>query len=833
MTSVPLPNLQYVKSRKNVVNLRNDLYLMHMNKDTINLVRQITASGMIFILPAFLALLILNHEAAGQSAVQIETASKEYFSDYPRQKVYLHFDKMEYFAGDDIWFKAYVLNAHNHNPDKKEATLYVDLYNANETLIKKHLVKIENGYGIGDFQLHDSLSEGNYLVRAYTPWMLNFDNSYVFTKHIFINNPEEKNYISRSKRRENRRFNRAIDNKREDFVFEQYPEGGKLIDGLQSRVAFFAGNALGKGVEVTAVLETADGKIQKTHQSDEIKGRGYVDFVPDRSVNYFWTVLFPDGETRTFPLKDISEYGHVLRVDHTDEGFDVSLQSKPHQSKTDKYPLFLSVHTRGAIYEFMEIHDGENPIDLQVSQEYLPTGVSVATLFDRNAEVVSERMLFNKPDPSASVSLESQKKADNLMQLNVNLPELQSDSTAISVAITGSPDHNFLFRQGIVSELYVHSDIHRTLEIPDIAFHSSEENSQKIADLVMLTTDWQRYDWPDIVDSGKPDLKYQRLKGFPIRGALELTDQSEDLDRRNFEVSLQIGDEDYLRLTTADSDGKFRFDSIKESGTFRAEIGVLGLDGSTAQAMELNPEMLPDFPFEPDFQFRALIESRGSIWTRVARTRPSPSDRKQRIREELPHSHGRADHVIYLNEDDRQFTSLRDVLSRRVPGVSISGNRIAIRGQSSYETIKQPLLLVDGQTHTNFEFLNLRTTEISHIEVYKGRSASVFGIRGAHGTIVAHRYVGVRPQSLIFEYLLSGYYIPRAFSQTQTFDADDAEKPKNYLQTLHWKPYVKLDESGSSSFELFIPDHIKKIHVVLEGVDAQGSVIQSVKTIEP
>ncbi len=35
---------------------------------------------------------------------------EEYAKKYPQEKVHLHLDKPYYAIGDDIWFKAYVLN---------------------------------------------------------------------------------------------------------------------------------------------------------------------------------------------------------------------------------------------------------------------------------------------------------------------------------------------------------------------------------------------------------------------------------------------------------------------------------------------------------------------------------------------------------------------------------------------------------------------------------------------------------------------------------------------------------------------------------------------------
>lgn len=50
------------------------------------------------------------------------------FADaYPREKVHLHFDNTSYYAGDTIWFKAYVVTAENNQPSTISTPLYVEL----------------------------------------------------------------------------------------------------------------------------------------------------------------------------------------------------------------------------------------------------------------------------------------------------------------------------------------------------------------------------------------------------------------------------------------------------------------------------------------------------------------------------------------------------------------------------------------------------------------------------------------------------------------------------------------------------------------------------------
>ena len=106
--------------------------------------------------------------------------------DYPREKVYLHFDKPYYAVGDTIWFKAYVALSQNQPSDLSQV-LYVDLMSESDTLIKSLKLPVVNTSAYGTITLDPLLFKtGNYRIRAYTYWMLNWNEESFFFKNIRI-----------------------------------------------------------------------------------------------------------------------------------------------------------------------------------------------------------------------------------------------------------------------------------------------------------------------------------------------------------------------------------------------------------------------------------------------------------------------------------------------------------------------------------------------------------------------------------------------------------------------------------------------------------------------
>ncbi|MEO5909445.1 MAG: TonB-dependent receptor plug domain-containing protein [Pelobium sp.] len=111
-----------------------------------------------------------------------------FHAEHPQEKVYLHTDKPYYAIGDDIWFKAYVVNAKNLGPSPLSNFVYVDLINGRDSIKKTLRIPLIAGFGFGNFELKDSLQEGNYRLRAYTQYMRNYGDEFYFDQTIKIGN---------------------------------------------------------------------------------------------------------------------------------------------------------------------------------------------------------------------------------------------------------------------------------------------------------------------------------------------------------------------------------------------------------------------------------------------------------------------------------------------------------------------------------------------------------------------------------------------------------------------------------------------------------------------
>ncbi|MES2428449.1 MAG: TonB-dependent receptor, partial [Bacteroidota bacterium] len=102
----------------------------------------------------------------------------------PQEKVYLQTDKPYYVLGDTIWFKGYVTIGSRHQLSALSGSLYVDLINEQDSVVRALKLPIIAGMAIGNFILGDDYKQGSYRIRSYTQWMRNAGDEY-FYDHTF------------------------------------------------------------------------------------------------------------------------------------------------------------------------------------------------------------------------------------------------------------------------------------------------------------------------------------------------------------------------------------------------------------------------------------------------------------------------------------------------------------------------------------------------------------------------------------------------------------------------------------------------------------------------
>ena len=81
----------------------------------------------------------------------------------PRKKIYLHTDKPTYSAGENIWFRAYCVDASYHIPTQLSKFIYLELINRQDSILKRIQIKQTDSCFYGNLTIPSTTPPGRVL----------------------------------------------------------------------------------------------------------------------------------------------------------------------------------------------------------------------------------------------------------------------------------------------------------------------------------------------------------------------------------------------------------------------------------------------------------------------------------------------------------------------------------------------------------------------------------------------------------------------------------------------------------------------------------------------
>jgi hypothetical protein len=105
------------------------------------------------------------------------------------EKVLISTDRDIYITGEEVWIKVYKMNRITGTSSALGRIVYTELLDETNNPVIQLKIGTDGISGSGSFLLPDTLSSGNYVIRAYTSWMLNYPESLFSYKVISVVNP--------------------------------------------------------------------------------------------------------------------------------------------------------------------------------------------------------------------------------------------------------------------------------------------------------------------------------------------------------------------------------------------------------------------------------------------------------------------------------------------------------------------------------------------------------------------------------------------------------------------------------------------------------------------
>ncbi len=752
---------------------------------------------------------------------------QNHYEWYPQQKAYLHSDKNNYQADERIWFKAYVINASDHRPDQMSTNLYVDLINPSGFVVQTRLLRLSDGLAKGDFSLEDTVPEGRYKLRAYTNWMRNLGEDFLFTRDIYIRNPGFATYITKDEVRRIKQSKRQSDRKQNKYDITFHPEGGSLLVGVENRVAFKAINDLGFGIDFEADLKDKKGNLILNFKSEYL-GMGTFSFTPEPGNKYFINAVFPDGKEEKFSLPRGSDMGVNLKIDHLKkDSIYINLLTN---LKPGNYPpntnYHLLAHTRGNARFTAEL-DLREKTGVAVSRDNFPNGIAHFTLFNSSANPVSERLVFIYDNAGINIELiKNWSVAGKREKMNsgiyVSDPEGKPVRGNFSLAVV--KDSELSDKTNIVSEMLLDSDLKGNIENP--GYYFKNYNSAKAAqiDNLMLTQGWRRFAWSIVKLNNKLPVDYHIEKGIEISG--RITREFFGLPLGDIRVTLTILNQfNDIYTTRSGPHGYFYFKNLSYPDTIGVKIEAVRHSGRKNLVIVLNqqdPMHMEDIQYLTQQHLRRPGEKGRWVTEKTEEEIEKENDPFYEENNSYHRIHHEPRDVIEMDENLQNYTNVAQIIQGRVPGVLVNGNNITIRGINSIFGSTDPLFIVDGVPVDKSFALNMNPYDIDRIEILKGADAAIYGSRGANGVIAIFTKRGKFMLKGVIDFKMLGYYTPREFYSPKYEIEHRDEMFDDNRTTLLWEPDIVTGADGRAAIDFYTSDLEGDYSIIVEGMDIGG-----------
>ena len=773
------------------------------------------------------------------------------------EKVYLHIDRESYYPGDDIWFKAYLIDASERLLCANSINLHVELISPNLNIIDNRVVKLENGLGHGDFKLADKLQSGRYRLRAYTNYMRNFGDQLFFNKDITIINSSDAV----------KTFSDSSDYKihRSDIIF--FPEGGSLVENVSSLVAFKAVDDNGYGRSISGVIYSSAGdkvtEFRSTHN-----GMGSFLLTPAPGLKYFAIINSRTGDSLKYELPKSFPSGVVLCISENRNkelaiSFRTNSQTLPSILEHD---LSLAVSARNIPLKTYSFRIKSLNSFFNLPTDDLPDGIVMLTLSVADNIPLCERMVYLQNNEEVKVKVEAEKSVyrqrDSVslsVSLLVNSTIPQDAFLSLSATDDLFTDNSSLFPSNISSWFLLESDVRGPIEEPSYYFDPSKPDRLKDLDLLLLTQGWRDFEWK------YKTMVYPPENGFTISGRVRKKFVNVPLKNVKVNISIFKRGNPFTTIVPTDTSGRFHLMGVDFTGKVKLIASVTGdkdkLKGwLLLDSLRYSSELIKDSITQKKFiqnndqskvddqllnenqvinesiqKFIQHAEIKNSFEKRfklsdtlapgevtiVAKRDDAAVSARTRSRKYLMAT---PDQELVITPKLEAYNDVYDLVSKKYISPVKMDPKISHKMQN-------PIYLIDGMITTEDDVKTLQVSSVERIDILDNMASyAVWGagtgsspIDGVISIILKSDFAASRTSvyhSANANY--SGYNEPRVFYSPKHHKKLESDYKPDLRTTLLWEPNIKVENNKEVLLNYFNADNPSKVKVIVEGITTGG-----------
>ncbi len=644
-----------------------------------------------------------------------------------------------------------------------------------------------------------------------------------------------------------------------DKDLQFFAEGGELISGIRSVVAFKAINANGLGIDVTGTIVDDAGKSAGDVKSQNL-GMGKLVMVPEAGKTYTANVTFADGSKGSYELPRVQISGINLAVSLLDPQ-NVTLKIAANDAFFQKYQgqqFYIIAQSGGIVYYAAKSALTNQLYTALIPKSKFPTGIVQFTLFAATGNPVSERIAFVQNNDALNLSLTSTNKTfapRQKVSLKVDAKSGAAPAQAnLSVAVIdeGKVPVDENAETTILSSLLLTSDLRGYIEKPNYYFAHNDDKTKADLDVLMLTQGYRRFSYRDVIADKYPPVYFLPESGIDITGILR---NQTGLPIRKGNIRLLIPDKNYSTQTITDPVGRFKFSNLFISDSSSVTLNARDNVNNTSLMVTVDQQPLqgitanfnaPDEVMNIDSAMRPYLQNRlkqynGQHILKEVLIKEAAPEIKKISHTDFPELTGLSmepDHMI-ASDRLKDCPVFANCLQTAAFGLTYyQDNFYVIRDYNAGR--KTPVAIFYNGMYVDYNYLNsINGADVESVEIFLKDDLSGINSRyGTNGVLVINGKKKPEGKKLTRDQLKELFppkymltFTPIGYTKTREFYSPKYTVPQvagqkaDLRSTIYWNPRLVTDKTtGSTTFEFFNADAKGSYRAVVEGIDADGNI---------
>ncbi len=652
---------------------------------------------------------------------------------------------------------------------------------------------------------------------------------------------------------------------KETIELQFFPEGGTLINGQQSKLAFKAIGVDGFSREVNGIIVDNEDKLVSGFNTTH-KGMGSFVFTPEEGKLY--TARFEYNEKPyTVALPIATNAGSSINLSFDKNGTDplLSISSTDQNPNNQKY---IAATSFGELRFIESVQLDEGKLEAELSTEKFPEGITRLTLLNEDYQAECERLFYVDKGERFRVEITADSTAYNsrskvCLMLRVTDMDGNPVQTNLSLSAVDMDQMGGGTTTDISNYKLLISELNGYVEEPGYYFQNGKIMDYQSLDLLMLTQGYRSFDEKVI---GEETIELIADPDFYVSGRIEPYNKSKKMDYSELILMLinTSGESTYFE-TVPDSTGSFSFTLPIQYGDANCLLQVLNKRGNPFRGYIYLDESKEPLNTEID---QILVSQRVGTVQRVDFVRQLQAVKKAEYEHELEdiamsyvleevditvrdkkwfrRYEENADLIAdmdTLDPDADKYDNLHDLLVKEFEakeriqyGFNLKTVLLPSKGDA-FEYI--PLYVVNGTAYWDgndpnvLSILSMMETfdvkNIKKIMVIPPGDLSYHyldsGLKGFSNTIPSLVFIETYDDTYrgdpkgIETLVINGLDSPREFYSPNYEVADTEDLAYDFRATLFWEPELITDANGMATVKFFKSDTPTGMVVEVNGVE--------------